>query len=128
MSFGDARVDAMAETDYFASVAAATRNGLLQWFYLNTPRTAEGEQADLPLWLLGFDASLKPQSPTGRFRQGRGSPLVATRPARAAVAPWLVSPVSSDHCAAAKRVLKSFSARSTARSTSCFCSLGCFLS
>jgi len=74
MAFGDAFVDRPAEVAYFTPIAAASRNELLQWFYVNAlGTTAEGAE-DLPLWLLGFDASLEPRSPNEELPLGRFFP------------------------------------------------------
>ena len=71
MAFGDASVDRRAEVAYFAAVAAASRNECLQWFYLNSAAPAAQVAEDLPLWLLGFDATLEPRAPTDRLPLGR---------------------------------------------------------
>jgi hypothetical protein len=71
MAFGDAGVDRPAETAYFATVAAAARNELLQWFYLQNAGPATQGAEDLPLWLLGFDATLPASPPTGQLPLGR---------------------------------------------------------
>jgi hypothetical protein len=71
MAFGDAHVDRPAELAYFAAVAAASGNQLLQWFYLNGYTSAAQGAEDLPLWLLSFDPELPTKSPAGQLPLGR---------------------------------------------------------
>ena len=54
-AFGDGHTDARPRVKYFAAVAAATRDGVLQKYYLNH-RGHEGEDAIELLW---YDASLE---------------------------------------------------------------------
>jgi hypothetical protein len=71
MAFGDAGVDRPVDMAYFATIAAASRNQLIQWFYTNSRNAKEQTLDDLPLWLLGYDWTLDPQVPTGKLPLGR---------------------------------------------------------
>jgi hypothetical protein len=66
VAFGDSRTDAAPEVSYVAAVAAATGDGLLQWFY----RAHAGTRAD-PLELLWHDPGLEPLPPEGRLPRAR---------------------------------------------------------
>ena len=80
VSFGDGGPDYPAVTSFFPAVAAATRDPVLQWFYL-----ANGEPPSFPVWeLLWFDPTLKSEAPTEEgLPLGRGFPahsgLVSSR-------------------------------------------------
>ena len=65
-AFGDARTDAKPWVKHLAAIAAASRDGILQSFYLNhaTP------DAD-PVELLWYDASLEPVDPQDNIPLGR---------------------------------------------------------
>jgi hypothetical protein len=68
VSFGDGGPDHPASTSFFPAIAAATRDPILQWYYLgycHPPR--------FPVWeLVWFDGSLKAEAPTpGRLPLGR---------------------------------------------------------
>ena len=71
MAFGDGDVERPAETAYFATVAAASQNPLIQWFYANSPQAKTGMEDELPLWLLGYDPRLIERSPNGALPLGR---------------------------------------------------------
>ncbi len=80
VSFGDGGPDYPAITSFFPAVAAATRDPLLQWFYL-----AYGEPPRFPVWeLLWFDPDLEAEAPSAdTLPPGRGFPahsgLVSSR-------------------------------------------------
>ena len=65
-AFGDSHPEAAPEVRYVAAVAAATGDGILQWFY----RTHARASAD-PLELLWHDPALEPVSPEGRLPRAR---------------------------------------------------------
>jgi hypothetical protein len=50
-------------------LAAANRDSVLQWFYLNYP--PRGQLRSLPWMLLWFDATVEPTSPEGKIPHGR---------------------------------------------------------
>lgn len=64
--FGDTHLHAPVCCDYFAAVAAATRDPLLQWFYQQHADTTGGDQDSnsLVYQLLHYDATLTPVPPT----------------------------------------------------------------
>lgn len=68
-SFGDGGRQTRADLTYFAPIAAANRDGVLQWFYQHYP--PKGTQTNLPWMLLWFDAGLPAASPEGRLPHGR---------------------------------------------------------
>jgi hypothetical protein len=68
-AFGDGSVGSPPDSTYFAPLAAANRNGVLQWFYLNYPPT--GQLRSLPWMLLWFDSTVEPTSPEGKMPHGR---------------------------------------------------------
>ena len=80
VSFGDGGPDHPALTAFFPAVAAATRDPILQWYYL-----AYGQPARFPVWeLVWFDSGLEAEAPThGSLPLGRAyrdhSALVSSR-------------------------------------------------
>ena len=68
-AFGDGHAHAKPWINYFAAVASASQDGLLQWFYLQHAQ----DTAD-PLELLWYDASVEPIDPQGRLPLGRVFP------------------------------------------------------
>ncbi len=74
MAFGDSHADRPAEVSYFATVAAASRNATLQWFYEHAAGPAASGFKDLPLSLLGYDASLASHAPTSELSLGKFFP------------------------------------------------------
>ena len=68
---GDAGPDYIFDSGFFSAVASATRNPVLQWFYLEyADRVKDPVRA-----LLYYDASLEPQPPTpDEFPLGRAFP------------------------------------------------------
>ncbi len=69
-AFGDAKVEAPPRVEHVAAIAAATRDPVLQWFYLQHAETTPDPRA-----LLWFDDTLKPEPPAP------GSPLGSAFPA-----------------------------------------------
>ena len=69
-AFGDSKVDAPPRVEHFAAIAAATRDPVLQWFYLQ-----HADEAPDPRALLWFDDTLIPEPPPS------DSPLGAVFPA-----------------------------------------------
>lgn len=68
-AFGDAIVTAAPPSTYFAAVAAASRNELLQWYYLHYSFPGDPAQA---VWrLLWFDDGLGAKSSEGHLPRGR---------------------------------------------------------
>ena len=67
--FGDAHPGAPPIVGMFAALAAATRDGVLQWFYLN--HCAPSERRDPVMEMLWFDPTVEPVSPEGRMPRGR---------------------------------------------------------
>jgi len=66
VAFGDAHVDAAPEVKYIAAIASATRDPILQWFYLQyAPQKAD------PLQLLWYDPTLEPENPEGKLPLGK---------------------------------------------------------
>jgi hypothetical protein len=65
-AFGDSRPDAPAKVQYIAGVAAASRNAILQWFFLQHVQGGTD-----PLQLLWFDPSLQPVSPAKNLPVGK---------------------------------------------------------
>jgi hypothetical protein len=67
LPFGDAHTNQPPSTPMFATVADATRDAALQWFYLehSDPKNPDAD----PWELLWFDPTLKPQEP--RIPKGR---------------------------------------------------------
>ena len=65
-AFGDSHTDHPVEARYFSAIASATRNGILQWFYLQHTR---GEAS--PLQFLWYDATLDPVDPQGKQPLGK---------------------------------------------------------
>jgi len=61
---------------YVPAVAAAARDGVLQWYYLNNLASAEETEdvRNYPLELIFYDHTLKPVSPEGRLPHGRAFP------------------------------------------------------
>lgn len=70
VGFGDAHVKRRVSLDYLGPIASASRDEVLQWFYLNGQQPEEADR-ELPLSLLGFDASLDVQDPAGSLPLGR---------------------------------------------------------
>ena len=68
-AFGDGHVEARPWIKYVAAVAAATGDGILQWFYLQHAQAS----AD-PLELLWYDDSVVPVDPQGRLPLARVFP------------------------------------------------------
>ena len=68
-AFGDGIPTSPPGSAYFAPLAAANRDGILQWFYLNYP--PKGQQRDLPWMLLWLDTTVEPTAPEGRLPHGR---------------------------------------------------------
>jgi len=67
--FGDSQLAAPPPASAVAAVAAASRDGVLQWFYL---QNADPRRMDMPiLTLMTFDDRIEPQSPEGRMPHGR---------------------------------------------------------
>ena len=66
-AFGDSKPLAVPRVAFCASVADATRDGVLQWFYLEHCDRVAPLQRDLPRELLSFDPDLEPLSPEGRL-------------------------------------------------------------
>ena len=71
-AFGDAHPQAPPQTGHLASVAAAAADGLLQWFYLNTPSNPQAESPALEF--LAYDDRVEPVAPGGRLPLGRAYP------------------------------------------------------
>ncbi len=65
-AFGDGHLYARPWVRHFAAIASATRDRLLQWYYINNAR----EEPDA-LELLWYDGSLSAQSPGGILPLGR---------------------------------------------------------
>ncbi|MCG8604661.1 heparinase II/III family protein, partial [bacterium] len=65
-AFGDAHVDAPVETIHFAAIAAATRDPVLQWFYLYHASIDAN-----PLHFLWYDATLSPEPPDTKLSLGK---------------------------------------------------------
>ncbi|MBT3376976.1 MAG: hypothetical protein HN742_39525 [Lentisphaerae bacterium] len=68
-AFGDGTPGSPPDSTWFAPLAAANRDGVLQWFYLNHP--PRGQQRDLPWMLLTPDPDVVPGSPQGKLPRGR---------------------------------------------------------
>ena len=71
-AFGDASVEASPCVTFFAAVADATQDGVLQRFYLD--HASRDHRRCIPWELLWFDANLQPASPEGRLPGGRAYP------------------------------------------------------
>ena len=71
-AFGDMHIDAPPGADYYAAVAAATRDRLLQWYYLTYAQ--QGQSRVNPLELLWYDETITPQAPDSRLPTGRAFP------------------------------------------------------
>ena len=67
--FGDSSRYPLADLTWFSPIAAANRDGVLQWFYLHYP--PRGQDISLPAMLLWFDAGLAATNPEGRLPHGR---------------------------------------------------------
>jgi hypothetical protein len=65
---GDGFVDLPLSMTVFASVAAATSDGILQWFYGN--HVQSNVYSDLTLDLLMYDPMIEPISPEGKIPRG----------------------------------------------------------
>jgi hypothetical protein len=65
--FGDTDLDDRPRVSYLPAIAAAARDGLVQWFY----RQYRDEEVRGPFELLWFDESVHPVSPEGRLPHGR---------------------------------------------------------
>lgn len=61
VAFGDAGPEAPVMAGYVAALAAATGDGVLQWFYRQYARAADAD----PLELVCFDARIEARSPEG---------------------------------------------------------------
>jgi len=70
--FGDAHPGKRPMTLHYPAVAAATRNGIFQWFYLDHPQRPDA--GNLPLELLWYDPTVEPVHPEGRVPCGRAFP------------------------------------------------------
>ena len=70
--FGDTHADATPSTSYYAAIAAATQNGLYQWYYQTFPERPN--TVNLPLELLWYDDTVKPTEPTDQLPKGRAFP------------------------------------------------------
>ncbi len=69
--FGDNRADAPPATVHFAAIAAALRDPVLQWFYLQYADTMLPTLRKRALEILYYDADLPAEPPTGRMPLGR---------------------------------------------------------
>jgi len=65
-AFGDCHVGAKVRANYFAAVASAARDGVLQWFYLQ-----HADNDPDPRQLLWYDETVEPVAPDGRLPLGR---------------------------------------------------------
>ncbi len=65
-AFGDSHTDASPAVDYFAPVAAAAKDGYLQWFYLNNAK-----ESNNPRQLVWYDPEIKPEDPSGKLPLGK---------------------------------------------------------
>lgn len=81
-AYGDAGTESAPASYYFAAIAAAVRDPVLQWYYLSFPPDGHSQRC-LPLELLWFDPTLTAQSPEGVHPHGRVFPahggLVSSR-------------------------------------------------
>ena len=71
-AFGDINVDTPPGADYFAAVAAATRDPLIQWYYL-TYGQKDPSRVN-PFELLWYDETVVTQPPDDRLPKGRAFP------------------------------------------------------
>jgi len=69
--FGDPSAQAPPVADHLSAVAAAMRDPLVQWFYLQYADLAPQTHRSLALELLYYDDTLDPLSPEGRLPLGR---------------------------------------------------------
>ncbi len=69
--FGDPAPDMPPVVNYISAVAAATRDPLLQWFYLQYCDMMLETHRNLAMELLYYDATLDAKSPEGRLPLGR---------------------------------------------------------
>jgi hypothetical protein len=69
--FGDPAPDMPPVVSYFSAVAAATRDPVLQWFYLQYADAMLETHRKRALELLYYDASLAAEPPAGRLPLGR---------------------------------------------------------
>jgi hypothetical protein len=67
--FGDSHPGGPPQVSMYAALAAATRDGVLQWFYLN--HCGASERRDPVMELLCYDPAVKPVSPEGRMPRSR---------------------------------------------------------
>ena len=68
-AFGDGAAEAPPDLTYFAPLASANRDRVLQWVYVNYPPA--GEARNLPWMLLWFDSTIEPASPEDKLAHGR---------------------------------------------------------
>jgi hypothetical protein len=71
--FGDAHHHSKPAVDFFATVAAVTRDPVLQWFFLNHVDIADPVMSK-PQLLLSFDPALEPRSPQDHWPLGEHFP------------------------------------------------------
>jgi len=69
ISFGDAHLAAPPHASMFAALAAAARDGLFQWFYLE--HSGASPRRDPVMELLWFDPTVEPADPQGQVPLGR---------------------------------------------------------
>ena len=69
MKFGDA-FDVALPLSFFPQVAQVSRDGVLQWVFLNYPK-GDSPRRDLVGEILGFDGRVKPVNPQGVWPLGR---------------------------------------------------------
>ena len=70
--FGDSHIAAGPITNHYAALAAATGDGLFQWFYRTYP--GREDAVSLPLELLWYDERIEPVAPEGRLPRGVAFP------------------------------------------------------
>ena len=67
--FGDAHPGGPPQASMYAALAAAKRDGVLQWFYVKN--CGASDRRDPVMELLCYDASVEPTTPEGRMPRGR---------------------------------------------------------
>jgi hypothetical protein len=72
VDFGDTHANAPPGSSHYAAVAAATGSSMLQWYYLNYQNREDSSL--LPLELLWYDDTIKPESPEGSLPLGDAFP------------------------------------------------------
>ncbi|MFT5375153.1 MAG: hypothetical protein ACI906_001977 [Candidatus Latescibacterota bacterium] len=70
--FGDSPIEAGPMTSHYAALAAATGDGLFQWFYQTYP--GRDDAVSLPLELLWYDERIEPVGPVGQLPKGAAFP------------------------------------------------------